>query len=146
MLGGEIIKTYQDLLAVGEDDKARMDFIRQAINDHQGSDAYKLAKDAEQYYEGENPTINNYEKILYDLQGKAHADMYTANHKIASNFFGLAVDQECSYLLGNGVTFENKNTKNRLGNNFDHDIMDAGTNALISGVAFGFGIWITSKF
>lgn len=115
-----------------------MDFIRQAINDHQGSDAYKLAKDAEQYYEGENPTINNYEKILYDLQGKAHADMYTANHKIASNFFGLAVDQECSYLLGNGVTFENKNTKNRLGNNFDHDIMDAGTNALISGVAFGF--------
>ena len=52
-----------------------MDFIRQAINDHKGSDAYKLAVDAEKYYEGENPTINNYEKILYDLQGKAHADM-----------------------------------------------------------------------
>lgn len=130
--------TYQDLLAVGEDEKARMDFIRLAINDHMGSDAYKLAVDAEKYYEGENPTINNYEKILYDLQGKAHADMYTANHKIASKFFGLVVDQECSYLLGNGVTFEQENTKDRLGDNFDQDMMEAGTNALVGGVSFGF--------
>lgn len=114
-----------------------MDFIRQAINDHKGSDAYKLAVDAEKYYEGENPTINNYEKILYDLQGKAHADMYTANHKIASKFFGMAVDQECSYLLGNGVTFEQDETKDRLGGSFDQDMMEAGTNALVAGVSFG---------
>ena len=67
---------------------------------------------------------------MYDLQGKAHADMYTANHKIASKFFGLVVDQECSYLLGNGVTFEQENTKDRLGDNFDQDMMEAGTNAL----------------
>ena len=123
---------------MGEDEKARMDFIRLAINDHMGSDTYKLAVDAEKYYEGENPTINNYEKILYDLQGKAHADMYTANHKIASKFFGLVVDQECSYLLGNGVTFEQENTKDRLGDNFDQDMMEAGTNALVGGVSFGF--------
>lgn len=115
-----------------------MDFIRLAINDHMGSDAYKLAVDAEKYYEGENPTINNYEKILYDLQGKAHADMYTANHKIASKFFGLVVDQECSYLLGNGVTFEQDGTKDQLGDNFDQDIMEAGTNALVGGISFGF--------
>lgn len=114
-----------------------MDFIRQAINDHKGSDAYKLAVDAEKYYEGENPTINNYEKILYDLQGKARADMYTANHKIASKFFGMAVDQECSYLLGNGVTFEQDETKDRLGGSFDQDMMEAGTNALVAGVSFG---------
>ena len=123
---------------MGEDEKVRMDFIRLAINDHKGSDSYKMAVDAEKYYEGENPTINNYEKILYDLQGKAHADMYTANHKLASKFFGLVVDQECSYLLGNGVTFEQDGTKERLGEDFDQVIMEAGTESLIAGVAFGF--------
>ena len=115
-----------------------MDFIRSAINEHRGSEAYKLAVNAELYYEGENPTITNYEKIIFDLQGQAHKDMYTANHKIASRFFGLAVDQECSYLLGNGVTFQEDGTKDQLGADFDQDVLLAGTNALIAGVSFGF--------
>ena len=132
------IKTYQDLLEVGQDERARMDFIRSAINEHRGSEAYKLAVNAELYYEGENPTITNYEKIIFDLQGQAHKDMYTANHKIASRFFGLAVDQECSYLLGNGVTFQEDGTKDQLGADFDQDVLLAGTNALIAGVSFGF--------
>lgn len=132
------IKTYQDLLEVGQDEMARMDFIRSAINEHRGSEAYKLAVNAELYYEGENPTITNYEKIIFDLQGQAHKDMYTANHKIASRFFGLAVDQECSYLLGNGVTFQEDGTKDQLGADFDQDVLLAGTNALIAGVSFGF--------
>lgn len=132
------IYTYQDLVSVGADEKRRMDFIYQAINAHRSSDVYRLAVDAEKYYEGENPTINGYEKILYDLQGKAHRDMYTANHKIASKFFGFVVDQECSYLLGNGVMFERDSTKDRLGENFDLDVMEAGTDALIAGVSFGF--------
>ena len=50
--------TYQDLLAVGKDEKARMDFIQRAINEHKGSEAYKMAVDAELYFKGENPTIN----------------------------------------------------------------------------------------
>ena len=54
------MKTYQDLLAVGEDEKARMDFVLQAINDHKGSDAYKIAENAQLYYDGENPTISHY--------------------------------------------------------------------------------------
>lgn len=45
--------------------------------------------DAKLYYWGENPTINRYEKMVYDLEGKAHPDMYTANHKIASKFLDL---------------------------------------------------------
>ena len=130
--------TYQDLLAVGEDEKARMDFIRQAIDKHKGSEAYKMALDAELYFKGENPTINRYEKIIYDMQGRAHRDMYTANHKIASSFFGLDVRQEVSYLLGNGVTFQDDATKDRLGKKFDLEMVKAGKYALIAGVAFGF--------
>lgn len=130
--------TYQDLIAVGEDDKARMDFILSAINEHKGSKAYQMAVDADLYFKGENPTINRYEKIIYDMQGRAHRDMYTANHKIASSFFGFDVRQEVSYLLGNGVTFQDDTTKDKLGKKFDLEMVKAGKYALIAGVAFGF--------
>lgn len=130
--------TYQDFLAVGEDEKARMDFVRRAINEHKGSRAYQMAVDAELYFKGENPTINRYEKIIYDMQGRAHRDMYTANHKIASSFFGFDVRQEVSYLLGNGVTFHGAATKDRLGKKFDLEMVRAGKYALIAGMAFGF--------
>ena len=90
-------------MAVGDNEQARIEFIRSAINEHRDSAAYKTAADAEEYYNGLNPTINRYEKIIYDMQGRAHTDMWTANHKLASRFFGLVVDQEVSYLLGNGV-------------------------------------------
>lgn len=62
------MKTYQDLTAVGQDEKARIAFIRSAIEDHRGSAAYQTALDAEFYYDGENPTTNRYEKILYDIE------------------------------------------------------------------------------
>ena len=80
---GEVIflVTYQDLIAVGKDEKARIGFIRRAINKHKGSEAYKMAVDAELYFKGENPTINRYEKIIYDMQGRAHRDMYTAKDR-----------------------------------------------------------------
>ena len=57
--------TYQDLLAVGENEQDRMDFIRRVINEHKGSAAYRFAVDAQRYYDGENPTISRYEKIFF---------------------------------------------------------------------------------
>lgn len=130
--------TYQDLIAVGENEKQRMDFVLRSINEHKSSKAYQMAVDAELYFKGENPTINRYEKIIYDMQGRAHRDMYTANHKIASSFFGFDVRQEVSYLLGNGVTFQEDATKDRLGKKFDLEMVRAGKYALVAGVSFGF--------
>jgi hypothetical protein len=132
------LKTYQDLLACGDDEKERISFIKSAISDHKRSDIYQTAVDAQKYYDGENPTINKYEKILYDMQGKAHPDMWTANHKIASSFFGFAVDQQTGYLLGNGVTFARGTDKNRLGRDFDTRVSQAAEYAQIGGVSFGF--------
>ena len=109
------MKTYNDLLECGEDEKERIPFIMAAVADHKCSELYKTAVDAQLYYNGENPTINKYEKILYDIHGKAHQDMYTANHKIASSFFRIVVKQARSYLLGNGVTFKGEATKGKLG-------------------------------
>lgn len=132
------MKTYQDLLVCGEDEQERIAFMTAAIAAHKGSALYQTAVSAQAYYDGENPTINQYEKILFDMQGKAHQDMYTANHKIASSFFRLTVRQECSYLLGNGVTFQNEDTSGKLGADFDRMASRAGLYALIDGVSFGF--------
>lgn len=125
-------------MAVGENEQARIEFVRSTINEHRESTAYKTAVDAAAYYDGLNPTINRYEKIIYDMQGRSHTDMWTANHKLASRFFGLAVDQEISYLLGNGITFAEKDTPNKLCPDFDQEVMDAAREAKIAGVSFGF--------
>ena len=135
------MRTYQDLLEVGEDEQARIAFIRSAISEHKRTPAYRVAADAQLYYEGQNPTISRYEKILYDLQGKAHKDMYTANHKLASRFFGFAVDQEVSYLLGNGISFGEESTKKKLCKDFDQEVIYAAREAKIGGVSFGFWDW-----
>lgn len=117
-----------------------MDFIRSAVNEHKKSNLYLTAVDAKLYYEGENPTITKYEKIIYDAQGRAHVDMFTANHKIKSSFFTRNVDQQTGYLLGNGVTFNSPGTKGKLGTQdipFDQQASYAAEYALIGGVAFG---------
>lgn len=132
------MKTYQDLLEVGQDEYNRMQFVLAAIKEHKSSKLYKIGADAYKYYYGENPTINHYEKILYDMYGKAHVDMYAANHKIASSFFGYAVDQKVSYLLGNGISFSDAETKKKLGYDIDGKVFDAALFASIAGTSFGF--------
>lgn len=132
------MKTYNDLIAAGQTLQARAAFIDAAINEHLSSAAYRTAADAELYYNGENPTINRYEKILYDLRGKAHRDMFTANHKLASSFFRFTVNQQVAYLLGNGVTFADKKTADKLCADFDEEVMTAAKYAQIGGMAFGF--------
>ena len=130
--------TYEDFLACGNDEAKRRDFITTAISQHINSEAYRKAEEAQLYYDGENPTINRYEKLLYDMQGRAHADMWTANHKIASQFFSKAVNQEVAYLLGNGVRFSKNNTKKKLGKTFDLRMMRAEIYARVAGQSFGF--------
>ncbi len=130
--------TFQDLIK-NKDNK--ISFIESAVNFHKNSLPFRRATEAEKYYFGENPTIMRYEKILYDMQGRAHRDLFSANHKIASSFFGFAVDQQVSYLLGNGITFNKPDTKKALGTqNFpiDRQIMKLARYSAIHGQSFGF--------
>lgn len=132
------MKTYNDLVALGESEADRIRFILDAIREHQASEAYKTAKDAVEYEAQRNVSINRYRKMLYKLSGEAVPDVYSANYKCASNFFNRFVTQEVSYLLGNGVQFENDSTKERFGKDFDIRLYDAGKTALVQGTAFGF--------
>ena len=133
------MKSYNDLVALGDNEAMRMDFIIQAIADHKATPEYKIAKDAELYMKTLNPTIMEYKKLLYTLTGEAVPDNFSANHKCASSFFKRFVTQENQYLLGNGVSFGQEDTKARLGGEkFDTRLQKAGRSALVGGVSFGF--------
>ena len=132
------MKTYQDLLSVGELEKNRIQFVLDAINQHKQTAAYKTAETAQLYATGKNATISKYQKILYTLSGKAVPDNYTANHKCKSGFFKRFVTQETAFEIGNGVTFEKPETKERLGKNVDAVLYKAVKSALVQSVSFLF--------
>jgi len=130
--------TYEDFLACGNDEKKKINFILTAIGEHKHSQAYLKAVEAQLYYDGLNPTITNYEKVIFDMKGKAHIDMWTANHKIASQFFSMAINQEIAYLLGNGVIFGKRETKKKLGKLFDANTIKVALSGRIAGQSFGY--------
>lgn len=132
------MKTYQDWLAVGENQQNQIDFIRALINEHKSSELYRIARDAVDYDKRQNTTIMNYRKWLYDASGKAIPDNYSANYKLPSGFFPRFVTQLNQYLLGNGVNFDKDGIKEKLGANFDVQLQRLGRAALVQHVAFGF--------
>ena len=134
------MKTYQDLLT---NETSIIDFIYSVITDHKNSDDYKNACIAKEYADQKNTTILQYQKLLYEVSGQAVPDNYSANHKLCSNFFDFFITQENQYLLGNGISWKNESTKNALGKDFDTQLQEAGYNALIDKVAFGF--WNLNK-
>ena len=98
-----------------------------------------MARKAELYYRHENPTIMQAQKLLYDFMGRAVPDVYSANNKIPSRFYFYFVTQLVQFLLGNGVSFAQEGTKERLGGaRFDIAIQELATKAQNGGVAFGF--------
>lgn len=133
------MRTYNDLVALGDNESLRKDFIISAIADHKATPEYKIAKDAEMYIKTLNPTIMEYKKLLYTITGEAVPDNFSANHKCASSFFKRFVTQENQYLLGNGASFGEEGTKERLGGeDFDLQLQKAGRAALVGGLSFGF--------
>ena len=131
------MKTYQDWLACTTED-ARQAFILSLIAAHTASTAYKTADKAEQYYRHLNPTIMHAQKITYDLMGRAHADVWAANNKIPCRYYFYLVTQAVQFLLGNGVSFQNEETKDKLGAKFDRNVQQAAVYALNGGQSFGF--------
>ena len=72
------IKTYNDLMEIGENEADRMAFIEAAVREHKTSEAYRIARDAVEYERQRNVTINRYRKLLYDLRGNAVEDRFSA--------------------------------------------------------------------
>lgn len=128
--------TYQDFLQnVGS---GLGTFLLRVVDEHKSSEAYRIAKDAEQYDKQRNVTIMKFQKYLYTMKGSKIPDVISPNHKLASNFFNRFTTQLTQYLLGNGVTFSEDGIKEKLGESFDTELQRAGKYALVDGVSFGF--------
>ncbi len=131
--------TYEDLLDVNLDEQKRIAFIQNAIFDYKASKFYKEGVVAYEYFCRRNKTIVEYQKLLYTMSGEAIPDNFSANYKFCNAFFQIFVMQENSYLLGNGVTFNEDKTKDRIGGDrFDNALFDLAEFALWGGVAYGF--------
>lgn len=130
--------TFQDLSKVSGNDSELIKFVMNAIHEHMHSDKYLIALDAQSYDRRQNTTILNYRKLLYTVSGVAVPDNYSANYKLCSNFFQKFIIQQNQYLLGNGVTWGEDSTKDKLGKDFDTRLQELGHYALVDGVSFGF--------
>lgn len=134
------MRTYEDLLELPEgSDTEKIAFILSAIFEYKTSDIYKDAVDAYDYFRRRNVTISQFRKLLYTMSGEAVPDNFSANFKFCNSFFQIFVEQENSYLLGNGITFNEETTKEKLGGDrFDNKMMELGEYALWGGVSYGF--------
>ena len=132
------ILTYNDLLEIGENERDRMEFVLSAIREHKASKDYAIAADAELYYKHQNPTIMRFQKFVHNQFGQKVPDIWSANNKIASNWYNYFTTQAVSYLLGNGVTLKTEANKKKLGKDFDKRVQDCATAAKNGGIGFGF--------
>lgn len=132
------MKTYQDLTALGEDDRDRADFVLAAVRDFQSGELYRTARDADAYFRHRNPSILRAQKIVYNLLGEATPDLYRPNHKIPCRYYRYFVTQEIQFLLGNGVLFKEIDKDAVLGRDFDSKVQLAARHAINGGMAFGF--------
>lgn len=125
-------------MEVGSDEAQRAEFTRKVIYNHKNSEDYERAIVAQDYDSKHNTTITNYRKLLYTISGQAVEDNYSANYKICSSFFNRFVTQETQYLLGNGVSWNDDSTADKLGKDFDVRLQQLGHYALVDKVSFGF--------
>ena len=130
--------TYQDYLRVKDTEADRAKFVRSVIRNHMSSKAYRTAVIAGDYDKCQNTTTMQYQKMITDVTGQQYVDQLATVHRSCSNFFDIIVTQLNQYLLGNGATWDNEAAAAVLGKDFDNRLADAGENALIGGVSYGF--------
>lgn len=128
------MKTYQDLINASN----KENFAFDVITEYKASTAYHNAIDGIKYSTGHNTAISNFRKLLYTITGESVPDNFSANHKCASGFLQRLTCQLSSYLLSNGVQFENNNVKDKIDPNIDTKLLNAAQDALIQGAVFGF--------
>lgn len=114
------------------------DALQVAINKHKASEDYKTALDADNYDRQKNTTISRFIKKVFTINGMSGIDTYSSNNKLCSSFFRRLNTQRNTYSLGNGIQFEDETIKEKLGEDFDTRLKEAGYYALIHGVSFMF--------
>ena len=132
------MRTYQNLAEINDSVDNLKKFVFDVIDEHKKSPAYKTAAIAEKYYAKKNVTIMAFQKMLYNMHGQQVPDMWSANYKLRTHFFRRFVIQQVQYVLSNGVSFQKKDTKDKLGKTFDTRLQLAAKKAMVDKVSFLF--------
>lgn len=136
---------FQEEASAGEE--ARRAAVLRAVGAHRVSEDYQVALVADEYDHRRNVTVNEYVRKMFTLTGTPVEDYTASNNKIASNFFSRLNTQRVMYSLGNGVSFVDPfeaargagdETREMLGEHFDHDLREAAYCACIHGRSYGF--------
>lgn len=127
--------TYNDFLEKKTEEE-RIDFILQAINEHESSPEYRTGVAAGKFYRGIDPDMEVMRKVYYDFMGIAHDDTFSPNHKLTANFHYIFTVQMVNYLLGNGISFDNEEINKKLGNDFSLKVKKVLTWAANDGIAY----------
>lgn len=132
-----ITLTYNDL-QLKTTESERIDFIRKAIQDHESSEMFKTGQIAGQFYRHKDPILENQKNYVYDRNGTAYEDTVSPNHKLTNNLFYLFTTQLVSYLLGNGVSFDKPEIKDKLGGSaFDYELQQLLAYSACDGESYG---------
>lgn len=131
------MKTYEDLVALGENDAERGAFAEAAVNTLRSTSEYRMAITADRYYRKHNATIEDYVRWLYTVTGRQIQDTWSADHRLKTSFFRRFVIQKANYLLGKGVQFAD-DVKDRFGAKFDSKMIKLAKMAMVEGRSFGF--------
>ena len=137
--------TYQDWAGTLESE--RPDLLETIIGDYKASREFRDALEADEYFRGNNKAVGS--KVLLQPQtvpvrgenGKERKALWQKEiigNRIFSGFLSRFVCQQNQFLLGNGVTLDSPEQKERLGLGFDHALQQAGEKALLHGVCWGY--------
>lgn len=128
---GETMFIYQDLQQATD----KKNFIKDAVIKFKNSKEYLEMATADKYYNEENVEILKRLMWFYNSEGIKQQDIFRSNNQIPASFYKKITLQEVQYLLGNGITIDDK-IKEKLGKNFDTFLNKAGLDARIKGRTF----------
>ena len=134
--------TYQDW----EEAENKLSFIPLVIERYKCSKEFMQGLEANAYFNGENTEIMNKVLIKPDVittktedgVQKSLESKKVIGNRLSNDFFFRFVVQQNQYLLGNGVTLKDAETKKKLGSGFDTRIQEIGENSLLHGVSWGY--------
>lgn len=116
------------------------------IQRYKDSKDFREGLEANAYFNGENTEI--LKKVLIkpevirtqteEGEKKSLKSAQVVGNRLSNDFLFRFIVQQNQYLLGNGVTLKNADTKKKLGRSFDTRMQEIGENALLHGVSWGY--------
>ena len=134
--------TYQDW----EQTDNKESFIPLIIQRYKDSQDFSVGLEANAYFNGENTEIMGKKLLKPEVirtqteegEKKSLTTSEVIGNRLSNDFLFRFVVQQNQYLLGNGVTLKDTNTKLKLGRGFDTKMQECGENALLHGVSWGY--------